>query len=103
MIISFDERVIKTFKSAAPNYKAYWLYAYEPNYDLNKILDVLNDIKADGLSSDNENSKTLIDRIMDAGFEYHSWTIDDIDIANKLISWRVQSITTDNPGQIQNE
>ena len=103
VIISFDERVIKTFKSAAPNYKAYWLYAYEPNYDLNKILDVLNDIKADGLSSDNENSKTLIDRIMDAGFEYHSWTIDDIDIANKLISWRVQSITTDNPGQIQNE
>jgi len=40
---------------------------------------------------------------MDAGFEYHSWTIDDIYIANKLISWRVQSITSDNPGQIQNE
>ena len=63
----------------------------------------MNDIKADGLSSDNENSKTLIDRIIDAGFEYHSWTIDDIDIANKLISWRVQSLTTDNPDQIQNE
>ena len=29
--------------------------------------------------------------------------IDDIDIANKLISWRVQSLTTDNPDQIQNE
>ncbi|MBT4975551.1 MAG: glycerophosphodiester phosphodiesterase, partial [Gammaproteobacteria bacterium] len=97
VIISFDERVIKTFKSAAPNYKAYWLYSYEPDCDFNKILDVMNDIKADGFSSDNEDSKFLIDKIIDAGFEYHSWTIDDLDIANKLIGWRVQSITTNNP------
>ena len=101
VIISFDERVIKTFKSAAPNYKAYWLYSYEPDCDFNKILDVMNDIKADGFSSDNEDSKFLIDKIIDAGFEYHSWTIDDHDIANKLIGWRVQSITTNNPDQIQ--
>tara|TARA_B110000008_G_scaffold82546_1_gene84336 strand:- start:286 stop:990 length:705 start_codon:yes stop_codon:yes gene_type:complete len=103
VIISFDEKVIKVFKSAAPGYKAYWLYSYELDCNINNILNVMNDIKADGLSSDNENSKTLIDRIIDAGFEYHSWTIDDIDIANKLISWRVQSLTTDNPDQIQNE
>ena len=101
VIISFDERVIKTFKSVAPNYKAYWLYSYEPDCDFNKILDVMNDIKADGFSSDNEDSKFLIDKIIDAGFEYHSWTIDDLDIANKLIGWRVQSITTNNPDQIQ--
>ena len=101
VIISFDQRVIKTFKSAAPNYKAYWLYSYEPDCDFNKILDVMNDIKADGFSSDNEDSKFLIDKIIDAGFEYHSWTIDDLDIANKLIGWRVQSITTNNPDQIQ--
>jgi len=101
VIISFDERVIKTFKSAAPNYKAYWLYSYEPDCDFNKILDVMNDIKADGFSSDNEDSKFLIDKIIDAGFEYHSWTIDDLDIANKLIGWRVQSIKTNNPDQIQ--
>ena len=103
MIISFDEKIIKEFKLEVPNYKAYWLYSYELDCNINNILNVMNDIKADGLSSDNKNSKTLIDRIIDAGFEYHSWTIDDIDIANKLISWRVQSITTDNPGQIQNE
>ena len=103
VIISFDEKFIKAFKSVAPNYKAYWLYSYELDCNINNILYVLNDIKADGLSSDNENSKTLIDRIIDAGFEYHSWTIDDIDIAKKLISWRVQSITTNNPDQIRNE
>ena len=103
VIISFDEKIIKEFKLEVPNYKAYWLYSYELDCNINNILNVMNDIKADGLSSDNKNSKTLIDRIIDAGFEYHSWTIDDIDIANKLISWRVQSITTDNPGQIQNE
>ena len=103
VIISFDEKVIKAFNSAAPDYKTHWLYSYELDCNINKILNVMNDIKADGLSSDNENSKTLIDRIIDAGFEYHSWTIDDINIANKLISWRVQSITTNNPDQIQNE
>ena len=103
VIISFDEKFIKAFKSVAPNYKAYWLYSYELDCNINNILYVLNDIKADGLSSDNENSKTLIDRIIDAGFEYHAWTIDDFDIAKKLISWRVQSITTNNPDQIRNE
>ena len=91
VIISFDERVIKTFKSAAPNYKAYWLYSYEPDCDFNKILDVMNDIKADGFSSDNEDSKFLIDKIIDAGFEYHSWTIDDLDIANKLKAYSINA------------
>ena len=96
-------KLLRYLSQQPQSYKAYWLYSYELDCNINNILNVMNDIKADGLSSDNENSKTLIDRIIDAGFEYHSWTIDDIDIANKLISWRVQSLTTDNPDQIQNE
>ena len=92
-------KLLRYLSQQPRGYKAYWLYSYELDCNINNILNVMNDIKADGLSSDNENSKSLIDRIIDAGFEYHSWTIDDIDIANKLISWRVQSLTTDNPDQ----
>ena len=100
VIISFDERVIKAFKSAAPDYKVHWLYLYELNCDFKKIINVLHDTKADGFSSDNEDSKNLIYRIIDAGFEYHSWTIDNIDIAKKLIEWGSSSITTNNPGHL---
>ena len=38
VIISFDEKIIKEFKLEVPNYKAYWLYSYELDCNINNIL-----------------------------------------------------------------
>lgn len=100
VIISFNEEVIKEFKVIAPNYRALLLYSYELGCNINKLIDVMRNIKADGLGTDNELSKTLVEQTINAGFEYHSWTIDSIDIAQKLINWGSSSITTNKPGHL---
>ena len=108
VIISFDEEVIKEFKVIAPNYRALLLYSYkqlnrnssEVGCNINNLIDVMRNIKADGLGTDNEFSKTLVEQTINAGFEYHSWTIDSIDIAQKLINWGSSSITTNKPGHL---
>jgi glycerophosphoryl diester phosphodiesterase len=100
VIISFNEEVIKEFKVIAPNYRALLLYSYESGCNINKLIDVMRNIKADGLSTDNELSKTLVEQTINAGFEYHSWTIDSIHVAQKLINWGSSSITTNKPGHL---
>ena len=100
VIISFNEEVIKEFKVIAPNYRALLLYSYEAGCNINKLIDVMRNIKADGLSTDNELSKTLVEQTINAGFEYHSWTIDSIHVAQKLINWGSSSITTNKPGHL---
>lgn len=100
VIISFDEEVIKEFKVIAPNYRALLLYSYEAGCNINKLIDVMRNIKADGLGTDNELSKTLVEQTINAGFEYHSWTIDSIHVAQKLINWGSSSITTNKPGHL---
>ena len=108
VIISFDEEVIKEFKVIAPNYRALLLYSYkqlnrnssEVVCNINNLIDVMRNIKADGLGTDNEFSKTLVEQTINAGFEYHSWTIDSIDVAQKLINWGSSSITTNKPGHL---
>ena len=108
VIISFDEEVIKEFKVIAPNYRALLLYSYkqlnrnssEVGCNINNLIDVIRNIKADGLGTDNEFSKTLVEQTINAGFEYHSWTIDSIHVAQKLINWGSSSITTNKPGHL---
>ena len=108
VIISFDEEVIKEFKVIAPNYRALLLYSYkqlnrnssEVGCNINNLIGVMRNIKADGLGTDNEFSKTLVEQTINAGFEYHSWTIDSIDVAQKLINWGSSSITTNKPGHL---
>ncbi len=63
---------------------------------------VAKHIKADGFSS----SKNLIDEttiraIMDKGYEYHVWTVDDARTAKRFKQWGTKSITTNVPGSMR--
>ena len=102
-IIAFDNHVIKAFKSIAPHIKAHWLYNVNEPVSSHELLDSLRDIKADGLGSNNKNSQELVNIITKAGFEYHSWTIDDIQIAEQLLKWGATSITTNKPGYLRQQ
>ncbi len=102
-IIAFDDSVVKAFKSVAPHIKANLLYDVALPVDSSELLDRLKNTKADGLSSNNINSKELINAIIQAGFEYHSWTVDDSKTANKLLEWGVNSITTNRPGYLRQQ
>ncbi len=58
--------------------------------------------QAVGVASYPTLSKLFVDKVIDAGLEYHSWTIDDADVAIKLIEWGASSITTNDPESIIN-
>lgn len=104
VIISFNREVIKAIKLKAPYYKAFWLAGLRqtemgkivPSSD--RVLEILNHIRADGFSS----GKDLIDaafikRILEEGYEYHVWTVDDVPTAKRFKQWGAQSITTNVP------
>jgi len=108
VVISFNEKVIKALKAKAPQYKAMWLQSIKkdgtgkvrPSVDL--ILETLAKCGADGFSSGKDNiTKSMIDRVLEEGYEYHVWTVDDAEVARKFRDWGALSITTNVPGYIR--
>lgn len=97
VIISFDSQVVKELKEMAPEYKALLLYSYEEGREVSGLINEMFDIKADGIGTDNQLSKEFVEKVIISGLEYHSWTIDNADTANQLISWGSNSITTNEP------
>ena len=97
VIISFDRQVVKELKEMAPEYKALLLYSYEEGREVSSLINEMFDINADGIGTDNELSKEFVEKVIISGLEYHSWTIDNADTANQLISWGTNSITTNEP------
>ena len=97
VIISFDSQVVKELKEMAPEYKALLLYSYEEGLEVSSLINEMFDINADGIGTDNELSKEFVEKVIISGLEYHSWTIDNADTANQLISWGSNSITTNEP------
>lgn len=97
VIISFDRQVVKELKEMAPEYKALLLYSYEEGREVSSLINEMFDIKADGIGTDNQLSKEFVEKVIISGLEYHSWTIDNADTANQLISWGSNSITTNEP------
>ena len=97
VIISFDRQVVKELKEMTPEYKALLLYSYEEGREVSSLINEMFDIKADGIGTDNQLSKEFVEKVIISGLEYHSWTIDNADTANQLISWGTNSITTNEP------
>jgi len=100
VVISFHSDVIKELKALNPVYKGFFLYSCEDGRVFDRLIAEALEINANGISTDNESSKLFVDKVIDAGLEYHSWTIDDADIALKLIEWGASSITTNDPESI---
>lgn len=102
VIIAFDAGVIKACKALAPQYQVNWLNDFETDFDIEKITSVLTEIDADGLSSNNENSKALVDAVFSLGLSYHTgWTIDDSAWAQRMLGWGASSLTTNNPKKMR--
>lgn len=108
VFISFNADVIRTVKTMAPQHKAYWLSGFKEQKSgqvtptLETVLATLKQSKADGFSS----SKDLIDeafiaRVRKEGYEYHVWTVDEVETARRFVDWGAGSITTNMPGAIR--
>jgi glycerophosphoryl diester phosphodiesterase len=108
IIISFNSEVIRQVKTHRPVHQAYWLSGFrEDEYgnispDLDMILETLAHTGADGFSSNHRLvTREIIEGVMEAGYEYHVWTVNDAIIAQKFREYGARSITTDRPGYIR--
>lgn len=108
IVICFNERVIQELKAKAPTIKTSWLSGLKKDRSgnispsLETVLTTLKQIKADGFSSSkNVIDEAFVEGVMESGFEYHVWTVDDITTTRRFKDWGATSITTNVPDSIR--
>jgi glycerophosphoryl diester phosphodiesterase len=107
VVISFNKQVIQQLKIKAPQYKASWLCSFnkqetgEITPALATVLKTLKQIQADGLSSNTAVPASVIEAVSQQGYEWHVWTINDLNTARRMQALGVLSITTDVPGTMK--
>ena len=106
VLICFNAEVIRKFKKVKPKHKAYWLCSFRKKKgvltpDLKTIMDTLKSTGADGLDSHFAIPEEFSQAVLDAGYEWHVWTVNDAAMAQDLLGRGVHSITTDRPDLIR--
>ena len=90
IFISFDYENMVTLREKYPNQPAQFL-------DYKGEADLVERLKAHNLDLDISHkvlTKELIDACHAEGIKVNCWTVDDVEIANRLIDWGVDFITT---------
>ncbi|MBO7684144.1 MAG: hypothetical protein J6T51_05420 [Kiritimatiellae bacterium] len=104
LFICFNRETCKALKKQMPKYKVYWLTAAKvkkggkkapitPEY----VLEGLRETGADGVDCQfNPEIVTadFVKKVRDKGYEFHVWTVDDLDLTLKAFKNGVQTVTT---------
>lgn len=107
VVISFKQKVIQELKARAPQYKAYWLCGFKKHKtgeitpSLETVLNTLKSIQADGLDANTAIPESFIEPVIQQGYEWHVWTVNDLEVAKRMKALGVKSITTDVPGHMK--
>ena len=103
ILICFKADVVKNFKEKLHRYKAFWLSGFKKDKQgtwtppIDDVLAIIKSHKADGLDSKHSIPEKFSQSVLDAGYEWHAWTINDVITARKLAKRGIYSITTDRP------
>jgi len=108
-VLSFNENVIRQFKSVAPEWRASWLLDIEPDAGgapqppVMVVIEALGRLSAEatGLQADESLDARYFQDLRDAGFERHVWTVNSPGAARRFVAFGVESITTDVPGALR--
>jgi glycerophosphoryl diester phosphodiesterase len=112
VVLSFNREVIAASKRQLPRLKALWLAVRDKNRATNEarpsrqeILSTLQEIKADGLSSNVASLRDdlFVRELRRARMEVHVWTVDDIATAKYFQTLGVDSLTTNRPGWLRRQ
>ena len=68
---------------------------------LANVLSILKNCQADGLDSYFATPEEFTQAVMDAGYEWYAWTVNDPQVAKELVRRSISSITTDRPVEIR--
>ncbi len=108
-IISFDARVIAACKRKIPEVKALWIAAFKDAGGIwtptaAEAIAHAKRMSADGIdvqANPEVVTSEFVAEVHAAGLECHVWTIDDPEVARKIRSTAVDSITTNRPAKIR--
>ncbi|MHB9138636.1 MAG: glycerophosphodiester phosphodiesterase family protein, partial [Victivallaceae bacterium] len=106
-IISFDQATIAESKKQLPRLKACWLCSYDENRhpSAEEIIAALRQTGADGVDSCCADfiDAEFVQKIHDAGFEFHVWTIDEPEKAARFKALCIDSITSNRAGFLKSK
>ena len=104
LFITFGDKVCAELKRQMPDYKAYWLTGSRRKIGKDRepitvgyVLEKLQEAGADGVDCHFDPeiiTPEFVKAIKDAGYEFHMWTIDDLEMANLAFARGAQTVTT---------
>lgn len=108
VVISFKKEVVRKLKAQSPKLKVILLVSFKRDKigrvtpSPETVMENLAQTKADGLSSGRDRiSRDFIKKVLEDGYEYHVWTVDDLATAKRFKEWGAMSITTNIPGYMK--
>jgi glycerophosphoryl diester phosphodiesterase len=108
VVICFDAKVLKELKEQAPELKVSWLSSFKKDKVSGKMVPSLTDVfqtlewvGAEGFSSSSAIPEEYVNPVKSRGYEWHVWTVNDLEKAGQMKELGVQSITTDRPGYLR--
>lgn len=109
IIIAFDFETLRAAKTAMPRAQALYLAGGRTEAgpkslrDLDALIEAAHTAGFDGLDlgADWPIDGAFVRRIRDAGLALHVWTVNDGELAKRLVQAGVDGITTDRPGWIR--
>lgn len=111
VIIAFNYDAIVEAKKRFRRIPAYWLHSYKKDKTTGEMPTVEGLIakakaaKAEGLNLDYKFpiDDAFVKQVTDAGLKLYVWTVNDADVARRLVSAGVAGITTDRPAWLREE
>ena len=101
LFISFNDKTCRALKEQMPEFKVYWLTGLGKGpvagEAAKRIVAKLREIGADGVDCQFKPELVTADfirSIRDAGFEFHVWTLDRLDLAMAAFERGAQTVTT---------
>lgn len=109
-VISFNAQVVAAVKKARPDLKAYWIVSLSSKKAKPRTAEELiakaKEIHADGLDL-SADAKVLTrefgTKVKAAGLALYVWTVDDVELARKMIDAGAESITTNRPAWLREQ
>lgn len=110
-IICFNREVVRLARQSMPQYRVNWLTGYDQDKvskvwspTIDEVVAVLKNTGATGLGTNgnlNVIDESFAKKVLNGGFEFHVWTVNDPAEAQRFSELGVYSITTDKPALIR--
>ncbi len=98
--ISFNRQLLDQLKKLLPHFEMYWIVddkipVFKKN--LNTIIKYCKSSNLNGVDFDEKmiSSKSVIDKIHEAGLKIYCWTVNNPERARQLMNWNIDGITSD--------